>query len=198
MDSAARRAACLAAFLLCAPVFTGCTPAIGQVYNSIKGSDGRVWMLKPIEGKLDRFTSLTIEEFGCEMEGGVPPAVLERLEPEIKRYLLDKGVYKNISIVANSAAQIGDASVLILRGVVIDYDPGGVAGRIFGVSGERFLTARIHFIDGASGNVIGVGHVAGVVKGDIGRDQFDTLTGMAKGIADIVKEHTGPPPPEKK
>lgn len=198
MNSTTRRAALLAAYSLYALVSAGCTPAIGQVYQSIKGADGRVWMIKPIEGKLDRFTSLAIENFGCEMEGGVPPAVLERLEPEIQRYLLDQGLFKKIDVVANSGASIGDASVLVLRGVIIDYDPGGVAGRIFGVSGERFLTARIHFIDGANGNMLGVGHVAGVVKGDIGRDQYDTLTGMAKGIADLVKEHRGPPPKEEK
>lgn len=167
----------------------GCFAAAGQAYQSIKGADGRVWMQRPIQGSLDRFSKLRIDAFGCEMEGGVPPAVLDELEPGLQRYLAEKQIFGAIDLGGTADDATGHADTLIVRGVVIDYDPGKAAGRLFGVSGDRYLTTRVHFIDGGSGNVLGVGHIAGVVKGEIGRDQFDTITGLGKGLRDILEEH---------
>lgn len=188
MTKSIRRAALAAATALCLGSSPGCFTAAGQAYQSIKGADGRVWMHQPIKPPLSRFTTIRIESFGCEMEGGVPQAILEQIEPTIQKYLVDDELVKKVEIVGSGPAEVGDPSTLILRGVLIDYDPGGAAGRLFGVSGERFLTARVHFLDGKDGTVLGVGHIAGVVKGEIGRDMFDTCNGLAKGIVGVLED----------
>ncbi len=188
MASMLRKAAIVLAAGLVLGSSSGCFTAAGQAYQSIKGADGRVWMHQPIKPPLYRFTTVRIEKFGCEMEGGVPSAILQQLEPTIKQYLLEEALVKNVEIGESGGAGTDDSSVLVLRGVMIDYDPGAAAGRLFGVSGERFLTARVHFLDGRDGSVLGVGHIAGVVKGEIGRDMLDTCKGMAKGIAGVLED----------
>ncbi len=175
------------AVLGCLALLPGCITAAAQAYQSIKGADGRVWMHQPIRVPLDRFTRLRIEDFGSEMEGGVPPSILQQVEASIKKYLLEDQVFKEVEV-TSEIGPWGDPDLLVIRGVVIDFDPGKAAGRWLGVSGERFLTARIHFVDGGSGEVIGVGHCAGVVKGEIGRDSEDTMTGLAKAISQLVEE----------
>lgn len=180
------RAAALV-LMACIPALPGCFTAAAQAYQSIKGADGRVWMHQPIRTPMDRFTRLRIENFGTEMDSGVPPLILQQVEGEIKKYLLEEEAFKQVEL-SEDGGELGDPNLLVIRGVIIDYDPGKAAGRWLGVSGERYLTARIHFVDGGSGDVLGVGHIAGVVKGEIGRDMTDTMTGLAKGIADLIDE----------
>lgn len=117
----------------------------------------------------------------------VPMKVRREIADAVARQLKESGLFAEVERDEALTVQ----SVLLLRGAVVDYDPGSRAGRYmtpFG-SGKGRIEVRVKFVDKASGAELAEANFEGVVRaGLLGGSSTETYGQVAQEIVQFIEK----------
>jgi len=173
-------------------ISSGCTTVMKQALYGVTGASSRYFELKTAGGKtsLDRFNSVQVKPFKADaLMGKLPREIVSETARRIVAKLTDTELFAEVSRQAPS-----QKPTLIIDGEFIDYDPGGSAIRAVGLGSNPFVTARVRFVDGSSGKVLGIAHVTGTVKSAVRTGNRELADGLAKAVEKLIKAHHCEPP----
>jgi hypothetical protein len=156
---------------------------------------GDTKVVKQTQTSLGRFRVVEVPDLegtGPDPPWPAPPTVPMKVRREIAdavaRQLKESGLFVEVERNEGRAVQ----SVLLLRGEVVDYDPGSRAGRYmtpFG-SGKGRIEVRVRFLEKDSGSEVAEANFEGTVRaGLLGGSSTETYGQIAQEIVQFIEKN---------
>jgi hypothetical protein len=161
----------------------GCGTIATQTIAGATGAASRYYEIRDIGGTLDRYAAVQVEPFDASpMLGAIPSMVVTSTQPLIIDQLTRSGLFSQV------AAKTNVRPALIIRGKFMDYDPGTSAARAV-IGTNPMLSAQVEVVDAASGKVLGVAMVRGIIVSIVRTERTELGDGIGKAIKGLLAEH---------
>jgi len=166
----------------------GCTTAAKQAYYTAKGPQGNCLLVRS-DGMdpLRKYNSMEVVRFQNDLPGIIENSLVSTVQSDIVRELKEKGLFLEVTAVPAFQKGATQTPTAVLRGRLVDITSDKIPGQKL-IGGGNHLIAQVEVVDKASGKVIAVANIRGVIKSVLEGGESDLAHGMARGAKKLCEK----------
>jgi len=173
----------------------GCAHTGGVTSEEVATAEGGTGatvteIASPSEG-FSGYDVLVIQPFANDRPAVVPRHLPNLVAARVREVAVEKRLFNYQVFIEGGRTPVRPGRRLVLGGSIVDYEEGNRLKRAAALGGAAKVTARYHFTDGPSGEIIATGTATGILATslDLGGEPDEAVDLLATGLVAYIQRH---------